>query len=200
MSKQYSERRQQARSRNFLQTTVGILAVLGIAAIWVDSLVLNNPGQETPPREPSAQASPTSDPSGSPTSDVATPQIGETRVGENADTTLLQVRKLQPPPDRAPPVGEEWFGIRAQTCMHTDASPSGGLPWSSWAVEDDLGQEYVGRTAPWDDYPAQQFPTTGIEPGACNLGWVLVAVPKGTSRSLVKVIFRAAEPPAEWAI
>ena len=128
-------------------------------------------------------------------------EVGETRLAVNADTTLLQIRRIRPPSAFVPPAGREWFGIRARTCLRPDARPSGGLPWSSWAVTDDEGQRYLGSPPPWDDYPAQQLPTTGLQPGQCNLGWVLIALPEGTSRRVETVVFRPKSPtPAEWAV
>lgn len=143
-------------------------------------------------------------PSSTAATDQSTPtpsQVGETRRGENADTTLLQTRSIKPPRDRRPGPGEEWFGIRARTCLRGDASPSGGLPWSSWAVVDATGQRYFASEPPWDDFPPQQLPTTGLQPGACNVGWVLIAVPTGSSARIEQVLFRPRTPePAVWAV
>jgi hypothetical protein len=128
-------------------------------------------------------------------------EVGETRVGANSHTTLLQVRKVLAPTDRSAPEGQEWYGIRARTCMHADAHGSGGVPWAEWVVETDIGISYAGRRVPWTDFPPQQYSTDGVRRGKCNVGWVLVAVPRGTFRDVVKVRFRphSADKPT-WAV
>ena len=133
--------------------------------------------------------------------DVSVSEVGETRSGANSDSTLLQVRTVPAPASRSAPAGMEWYGIRARTCMRAAAGPSGGVPWSAWVVVTDAATRYIARRVPWDDFPAQQYPTTGIGPGRCNIGWVLVAVPRGTSRDVVQVTFTPRNADAlEWAV
>jgi hypothetical protein len=154
--------------------------------------------------EDTAAGSPTTQdtatPSPSATEDGAS-EVGETRSGENADTTLLQVRRVAAPAGLEPSTGNEWLGIRAKTCVHADASPSGEVGWSSWQVVDDQDETFRGDDAQFDDFPAQQFESTRIQPGTCNLGWVLIAVPEGAFRSIESVVFRPNAPePAQWAV
>ena len=183
---------------------VALLAVLMAEVIYL--LVLHEePGYPTVAQAPAAAAETTEgspDPESPPDDETPTPsEVGETRFADNADTTLLQIRHIRPPSAYAPPGGAEWYGVRARTCLHADARPSGGLPWSSWAVADRDGTRYLGSEPPWDDYPAQQLPTTGLQPGRCNLGWVLIALPEGTSRRISAVLFRPrSATPAEWAV
>jgi hypothetical protein len=154
---------------------------------------------EDPTTEPT-QTQDTPTPSPSPTDDGPS-EVGQTRAGENADTTLLQVRKVVAPSGSEPSAGEEWFGLRAETCVHADASPSGAVGWSSWLAVDNDGEKYRGTEAPFDDFPPQQFATTRIQPGECNTGWILIAVPEGASRTIETVVFRPNAPePAEWAV
>ena len=58
----------------------------------------------------------------------------------------LQVRKVPAPDRRSAPAGMEWFGIRARTCVHADAEPSRGVPWSAWAVITDAATRYQVAT------------------------------------------------------
>ena len=75
------------------------------------------------------------------------------------------------------------------------------LPWSSWAVTSASGESYVGEQAPFDDFPPQQFPTTGLNAGACSIGWVLIAAPRGAYKELTQVTFRPGTPGAvDWAV
>jgi hypothetical protein len=153
----------------------------------------------TQPAQPDTSGTPSQTPTA--TDAPVASEVGQTRTGENADTTLLQTRRIHPPADRRPGPRKEWFGIRARTCVHADARPSGGLPWSSWAVIDTRGQRYLGSAPPWDDYPDQQLPTTGIRAGQCHVGWVLVAIPRGAFAQVEQVVFRPRGPrPAEWAV
>jgi len=180
-----------------------MLAVLVIELFYL--LVVHDEPQYLGASQHTAQESPGADetPPEIPTETNApnVSEVGQTRAGENSDTTLLQTRLIHPPADRLPPSGEEWFGIRARTCLHPGASPSGGLPWSSWAVVDGQGSRYRGSDAPWADYPPQQLPTTGLRAGACHVGWVLVAVPEGAGKRIETVVFRLRSPnPAEWAV
>jgi hypothetical protein len=203
-------RRWSARSRRtaLVALSVALLVMLVISIHWIrvisaryddDTLVARDPATGGPS---TGDPTPTSPSSASPSDPVDVPsQVGETRVGKNADTTLLQVRKIVAPAGREPSTGEEWFGIRAETCLHSDAPPSEGVGWSSWLVVDDTGAEHEGEDAPWDDFPPQQFPTTGLEPGSCNVGWILVGVPEGTATSIQSVVYRPNSPePAEWAV
>src|SRR3712207_1177180 len=84
-------------------------------------------GTASPVAQPSS-----SGPTSSPTETTTVSELGQTRVGTNADVTLLKLRKVPAPPEFAPPADHEWAGVRARVCMHPEASPSGGLPWSSW--------------------------------------------------------------------
>jgi hypothetical protein len=128
-------------------------------------------------------------------------EVGQTRSREEADTTLLQVRKILAPQDRQAPAGQEWFGIRARTCMHADARASGRLAWSTWVVTTQEGRVYRGAAVPWKDFPPQQLPTTPIQPGECQVGWVLVEVPKGTFKTVDNVSLRlGGATVARWAI
>ena len=95
----------------------------------------------------------------------------------------------------------EWYGIRARTCMHADAGRGGGVPWSAWVVVTDSGTRYPARRVAWDDFPRQQYATTSIAPGRCNTGWVLVAVPRGTSRDIAVVTLTMGNAKAlEWSV
>jgi hypothetical protein len=128
-------------------------------------------------------------------------QLGETRHRPNSDTTLLQVRKVFDPDGRTAPAGMEWYGIRARTCMHADARASGSVPWSQWVVVTESGKRYTGREAEWTDFPPQQYSTDRVGPGKCNVGWVLVEVPRGPFREVVMVAFRPSSPDVlEWAV
>ena len=130
-----------------------------------------------------------------------TSEVGDTRHGANTDTTLLQVRKVLAPPGRTAPAGMEWYGIRARTCVDADARASGGVRWSDWAAVTDSTTRYPGRRVAWDDFPPQQYSTDGIDPGTCHVGWVLVAIPRGTFRDVTMVTFRPTSPdPLEWAV
>lgn len=205
--------RRSARGRNIaLLAILVVLAVMVALSIhWIrviaarydnDPVVASDPATGTPSPDDPSPSSPSPSASPSPSGTVEDPsEVGQTRIGENADTTLLQVRKVAAPAGREPAPGEEWFGIRAETCVHPDASPSGGVGWSSWLVIDEAGENHRGEDAPWDDFPPQQLPSTGIEPGECNIGWVLIGVPKGTAKTIETVVFRPTAPePAEWAI
>ena len=181
---------------------VAVLSILFAEAFYL--LVLHDgPSYPIQARATAPSLQPTGDEPDpeTPTPDAERPsEVGETRFGVNADTTLLQVRHIRPSSAHAPPPGQEWFGIRARTCLHPEARPSGGLPWSSWGVVDGAGTRYLGSPASWDDYPPQQLPTSGLQPGECNLGWVLIALPKGTSERIETVVFRPrSSAPAEWA-
>jgi hypothetical protein len=156
---------------------------------------LDTPSDSPSPEDPSSgPASPTT-----PTDGLT--EVGETHQGENADTTLLRVKKVVGSDGREAPAGDEWLGIRAETCLHEDATASGGLSWSTWQAIDDDGNKFLGADVPWDDFPPQQLPTTGIDPGECNVGWVLIAVPRGTTKHLHAVIFRPHAPePAQWVV
>ena len=194
-----------------------LLSLLAVA-IWVLVFVRQNqpdePIAEDPPgtdvtssatgapdTEPSASPSPSPSESASAPPAAAAMSIGETFVGENSDTTLLQVRKIRPPEGREPEPGQVWLGIRASTCMHADAAPSGTLRLSSWVAENGQRQRFPGVDSPWDDYPAQQYSASAVQPGSCNVGWLLVPLPEGEHKQVEKVIFRPeSTQPAEWTV
>lgn len=168
--------------------------VMGTALSAAPSNAQESPASEVQHQAPEPTASPGA-------GDGSRSQVGRTRSGDNADTTLLQIRRLLPPAGRRPARGEEWFGIRARICMDRRAARSGRLPWSSWAAVDDSRRRYQGRDVAFDDYPAQQLPTSRIRPGDCHTGWVLIAVPKGTSQRMQEVVFRPESPdPARWVL
>jgi hypothetical protein len=121
-------------------------------------------------------------------------EVGQERTSEHSDTVLLQIRRVAAPAGRKPATGREWFGIRARTCMHTGASRSGELGWSGWAIVTDANRSYSGRTAPWTDFPGQQYTSRGLAAGECQVGWVLIAVPRGTFRHVVEVCYRPGNP------
>ncbi|MBJ7357275.1 hypothetical protein [Nocardioides sp.] len=63
------------------------------------------------------------------------------------------------------------------------------------------GLSYAGERVPWDDFPPQQYSTDEVAPGECNVGWVLVSVPRGSFREVVTVAFRPFTAGAvEWAV
>ena len=123
-----------------------------------------------------------------------TTEVGQERSGDSSDTVLLQVRKVLAPTGRTAPTGREWFGIRARTCMNDGAARSGELRWSGWAVVTDTNRSYAGRAAPWTDFPDQQYGSPGLDGGACQVGWILVSVPRGTFRHVVEVDYRPGNP------
>ncbi len=124
--------------------------------------------------------------------------MGETFEGKRSDTTLLQVRRIRPPDGLESEPDEEWLGLRVEMCRNDDTRPSGRLRLSSWQAQDGTGVTYAGAESPWEDFPAQQLPRTSIQPGDCNVGWVLVSVPPGTTRTIVQVAFRPSA--AVWAL
>jgi hypothetical protein len=127
--------------------------------------------------------------------------VGVILEGARSDTTLLQVRKVKAPKDRAAPAGQEWYGIRARTCRHAGAGDRDRSPWSDWEIVTSDGTTYPARRVSWTDFPPQQFPTDGIAAGRCAVGWVLVAVPRGTYRNVVAVRYRSYSPAGlEWEV
>ena len=138
--------------------------------------------------------------SAAPREEAAT-ELGETRSRANSDTTLLQVRKVLAPADRSAPKGQEWYGIRARTCMHADADASGDVSWSEWVVSTSTGLSYSGRRTDRTDFPPQQYSTNGIGSGRCTVGWILVVVPRGSFQKVVSVTFRPTSPDKiTWAV
>lgn len=128
-------------------------------------------------------------------------KVGVTLEGRRSDTTLLQVRRVRAPEDRSAPSGQEWYGIRARTCRHADAGDRARSPWSDWVVVTRSGASYTARDTPWTDFPPQQYASDGVGPGECTVGWVLVAVPRGTYREVVRVVFRPRiAHPLEWPV
>lgn len=128
-------------------------------------------------------------------------QVGVTREGGRSDTTLLQVRRVGSPRGRSAPDGQEWLGIRARTCRHAGSGDRDRSPWSDWAVETEDGDSFRGARVPWTDFPAQQLPTDGVAEGECAVGWVLVPVPRGTSRHVAVVRYRPYSPAGlEWEV
>lgn len=151
----------------------------------------------TAPRSEVTSSPASTEPSPSPSPSTEEPpllQIGEKFTAENSDTTLLQVRKINVPADQVDATGGGWMGLRASTCVHADAAPSGRLPLSSWVAEDGRGTRYPGAASPWDGYPAQQFSTEPIASGTCNVGWVLIALPDATYKKIKTVVFRPSSP------
>lgn len=127
--------------------------------------------------------------------------VGVTLEGGRSDTTLLQVRRVRAPDNRSAPKGQEWYGIRARTCRHANAGDRGRSPWSEWVVVTASGASYPGRPAPWTDFPPQQYPADGVGEGECTVGWVLVPVPRGTYRDVVRVVLRPRTAnPLEWEV
>ena len=199
-------------AREFPHSALVALAVATMT-LWAKAFTIGVPHDEDvrsvaldPSVETSATATPKTKessavpPAASP-SEQAPSQIGEVRTGDHADTTLLQIRKIVAPADRQPPSGQEWFGLRARTCLQDDARRSGALPWNSWAVTSALGESYVGEEVPFDDFPPEQFPTTGLDAGECSVGWVLIATPRGTYKDVTRVTFRPGTPgAADWTV
>jgi len=180
----------------------GAVRVSAAAAVVITATVVGLSTAAGPGGEEGRPAQDRSTVDAAPEPTAAVPsQVGETRRGANADTTLLQVRKVLAPEGRTAPEGQEWYGVRARTCMHTDAHASGGVPWSEWVVVTDAGLSYNGRKAPWADFPPQQYSTAPVRLGRCNVGWVLVAVPRGTFRHVDTVEFRPHSPDKPtWAV
>ena len=186
--------RRHGTSRGSVAARLSAVASVVITGLVVGVSVVAGPGSPGRPEKPLGVPS-------APTPSAATSEVGQTRSGPNTNMTLLQVRKVLAPPGRTAPAGREWFGIRARTCLRAGARRSGGVPWSAWVVTTRSGATYAGRRVPWDDFPPQQYSIDGIEPGACNVGWVLVDVPQGTFRRVVSVGFRASGPDGvEWVV
>ena len=182
-----------------------LLVVMVVVSVhWLRLIESRSQSPSTVSAEPTATGTPTTSESTSPTASPSTDtpsEVGQTRAGENSDTTLLHVRKVVAPAGREPGAGREWLGIRAETCVHPDAAPSGAVGWSSWLAATDAGTTYRGEDAPWDDFPPQQFGGIRIEPGDCNVGWILIAIPEGAWKQIESVTFRPKAPePATWAV
>ncbi len=194
-----SRHRWHGRERGSAAVRVSALASVVITGVVVGLPVALGPSTSGPGgAEPDASATSTAP---TPDSPVVASEVGQTRGGANSDTTLLQVRKVLAPADRSAPEGREWFGIRARTCMHPDARASGRVPWSAWVVATESGLSYAGERVPWDDFPPQQYSTSEVAPGECNVGWVLVSVPRGSFREVVAVAFRPFTAGAvQWAV
>ena len=123
--------------------------------------------------------------------------LGETFIGAQADTTLLQVRTLAPP-GGGTSADREWLGLRAEVCMHANAAPGITLTPSAWLAETVEGQRHAAVESPWLDYPPRQFPTAPVQPGACYVGWALIDLPSGTSARVETVTFMPDQ--AVWAL
>jgi len=178
-----------------------IVAAIVYALSWTGDADLGTQSAVEDTDSPTSPEPDVTEPSDTATGDGEALEVGDTHVGDNADITLLLTRKVRPPAGREPSSGKEWFGIRAQICMHAEALPSGEIRWSSWVVSDDAGASYTGRAAPWDDYPAEQLQTTSIQPGACSVGWVLIGVPQGAANQISTVGFApGGDTAAEWQL
>lgn len=182
-------------------TVYSVVAVLtAVALLWVVSLTRGDatarddaPPDATATQDPVGEQSPV-EPTPTETVPVPDPEqslaVGETFEGEQLSTTLLQTRTIKPPAELEANPEEAWFGIRVRSCLQADAPPSERLRRSAWLASDEAGGNYVGAKSPWEDFPAEQFPTSPLEPGACSLGWVLIPVPAGTAQRIQSVTFQ----------
>lgn len=132
-------------------------------------------------------------------------KLGQTRKGENFDTTLEEVKFPYPPGEYRKPSDptNDFLALRIQECMHKDAKAAeDGSTESSyngeWAAITSDGYDYSGSGSSWNDWPSPKFPeTVGMIPGRCIKGWIAFEIPKKAEISRIQ--FRpSGTPVAEW--
>lgn len=174
-------------------------------------------GGDAEPAQPAETVTVFSDPSEAATPEAEAPtenfdpnvgdralQVGQSRVGREVTTTLLEVRDPYPPPDefRLTDPSNRFVGLRLSQCVIEDPETPPNQIVSSYNGEfvavTKQGSEYPGSGSSYNDFPLPKFPESAtITPGSCVKGWMAVELPGEVQYD--KFVWRSAgETLAEW--
>ncbi len=175
-------------------------------------------GGDAEPAEPAQTVTVFSDPSAAATPKQDEPsnfdpnvgdralEIGQSRVGREVTTTLLEVRDPYPPPDefRLSDPDNRFVGLRLSQCVIKNPETPPNQILSSYNGEFSAvtaqGNEYPGDGSSYSDFPLPKFPESiTITPGTCVKGWMAFELPGGVRYN--KIVWRSVgETLAEWNI
>lgn len=183
---------------------MGRTAWIGVTVFLV-SACAGGAGSTAPTATSTVTVTATSSPIGTPTSTTPASTVlhlGDRRVYDWGNVTVLHVDQSIPVSDRHLPGVKTWAGILVRTCVTAEGKKGKPttLGWNAWTASDRRDGQY--ESFPWTGitYPSPTYPMDRpLAVGQCVRGWIIFNKPAGV-RIMTANYGPSTGDPAVWQL